>query len=560
MIDLNQAVLLTFLVNAVAGISFYLVYAAGQFNVTQVAFMMIGGYSAALLTKVQVPWIVALLAALIASAVVAALVTGLTRRLNGVYLAMATLAFVVVVQQIAVITPAFGGASGLFLIPLTINLGTAAIILVIVALVAFLISRSRLGYEMRTTREDAVSARALGIRVPSLRLSTGIISALVACVAGSMLVMSTGYAVPTEFGFPRLINVLAITIVGGTGRWWGPILGAAVLTILPELTRSADQWREVISGVLILAIITLFPDGLSGLVMRLVDWIRKRRPASPLLAGAEAFPAAATAPKAPPVLTSSGVSKSFGGITAVDEVSIEVQPGRVHGLIGPNGAGKSTLVNLLSGELPADAGEIRIEGQVVTRTRSETRARLGLARTFQAMRLPDNMTVRETVFTGSLAGYGVGAWSSVLPFHRKDSAWHRARAAADSVIGLVGLGPLADRRVRALSFGQQRSLEIARALALRPKILLLDEPTAGMNRELLPAITALIRRVADSGVGVVLIEHNIAFIRASVDDLYVLDRGRLIASGTPDEVLALDEVITSYVGRVAAEGDGNGAA
>lgn len=251
------------------------------------------------------------------------------------------------------------------------------------------------------------------------------------------------------------------------------------------------------------------------------------------------------------VAQTTGVSKTFGGVRAVVDVSVDFEPATLYGLIGPNGAGKSTLVNLISGETTVDAGTITLAGEDLTRLPPHARALRGIARTFQTMRIPTTMTVAETVLTGSLIACRAATGSFLIGTPSARNVYRQARGAVDEILGLVGLDDVVDAPIRELPFAQQRRLEMARALALEPQLLLLDEPTAGMNLELLPGISRMFRTLADKGLAVVIIEHNVPFIREMVDQLYAMDSGRLIGAGDPHAVLREPAVVASYLGEAA---------
>lgn len=246
------------------------------------------------------------------------------------------------------------------------------------------------------------------------------------------------------------------------------------------------------------------------------------------------------------------LSKSFGGIHAVRDVSISLEAGIPYGLIGPNGAGKSTLIDLISGRRRADTGQVLLEGDDVSGTRAFVRTRHGLGRTFQATRLPKTMTVRETVKGASLIAEHASTIGYFLRLPRTRAAHRTADSRTDQVLEMVGLVRFADLRVELLSFADQRRLEVARALALKPKVLLLDEPTAGTHVEDLPAFASLLRRLASSGIAVVLVEHNVEFMRSTVQKLYAMELGSIIAFGEPDEVLKHPGVVESYLGATHA--------
>lgn len=242
------------------------------------------------------------------------------------------------------------------------------------------------------------------------------------------------------------------------------------------------------------------------------------------------------------------ISRSFGGVHAVRDVSITLESGTLYGLIGPNGAGKSTLIDLISGRRRADTGQVLLAGDDVTKKPAFMRAREGLGRTFQATRLPKTLTVRETVLGTSL----IAERSSAIGYFLRTPHTRRAHRTAATrtlqVLEMVGLDRYADLRVEHLSYADQRRLEVARALALQPKVLFLDEPTAGTHVEDLPSFAALLRELAGSTMAVVLVEHNVEFMRSTVQKLYAMELGSIIAFGEPEEVLRHPTVVESYLG------------
>jgi len=550
LLGINEPVLTAAAIASLASLSFYVVYASGQFNVAQPGFMAVGAYAAALATTGGHSAVAGIAVGIGVSLLLAAALTLLTAGLSGIYLAMATLAFVVVVQQVIFLLPALNGALGIYGIPVSLDALQSWMILGVTAVVLHRLMSSRLGYEMRILREDAVTARGIGIDEIRVRLVSALVSATLAALAGSMQALTTNFISPSEYGFPLLILILSFAVVGGTDRYWGAIVGAVVLTLLPEYTRDLQQYREILSGVIILAVVILFPEGLAGGLLLLRDLTRSttpRRGGAPFATATRGMLPERTVPHES-VCTVEGVSKRFGGVRAVRDASLQLNQGRVYGLIGPNGAGKSTLVDLISGEQRADAGTIRLAGEDVTRLPAHRRARLGIARTFQTARLTQTLTAREIAYSGclvadrpSILGYVAG-----LPGSRR--AHRQARSRADVILSEIGLTAVASDYVRNVGWEEQRRLEVARAVALRPRVLLLDEPTAGMHAESLEAFTAMIRSIAANGVAVVLIEHNVSFILASTEVLYAMDSGSILAVGEPESVLRDPAVRDSYMG------------
>ena len=250
------------------------------------------------------------------------------------------------------------------------------------------------------------------------------------------------------------------------------------------------------------------------------------------------------------LLTAQNLSKHFGGVVALTGFHLDIAEGDLLGLIGPNGAGKTTAFNLLTAVLAPSGGEIRFDGRDITRSSPEARARLGLTRTFQNIRLFDDLTVRQNVMAGAHAAYGASALHSIFgtPRHRRAEA--RIREAADQALARTGLADFAERRADALAYGDRRRVEIARALASRPRLLLLDEPAAGMNDKEKSELSQLIRQLnEDDGLGIVLVEHNVRMVAALCHRLVVMNKGEILAEGTTAEVLSRPEVEQVYLGR-----------
>jgi len=552
---LSDPLLIGISTSAVASLAFYVAFAAGQFNLSQAGFMAIGAYAAAMATTGGQPAIYGVLYGILISAVLGGLLSLITSKLAGIYLAMATLAFVQVVEQVIYLTPSLNGPMGIYGIPLLLTASQCILILVVIAYVVSRLMKSQMGYEMRILREDPIVARGIGINEMGVRLFSGVATAVLASIAGAMKALTTSYISPEEFSFGLLIQILSFAVIGGTDRFWGPIIGTIVLVMLPEYTRAFQEYRMVLTGVVIVAVIVLFPEGIAGALLRFNQmlrghWLRKyaskAEVSHPEQTVISTLPRLTIAPKL--ICEGRNLERRFGGVLAVDDVSLELSSGTVHGLIGPNGAGKSTLVDLLSGEQPTALGKINLDGIEITELPAFMRARARVVRTFQHTRVTQNITAREVVFSGCLMAMRPGSFGFMLWLPASREAYRLAIAQADQILARLDLSYAAYRYVRDLGWEEQRRLEIARAIALRPRVLLLDEPTAGMHASSLPAFATLVRSLAADGMAVLLIEHNVPFIRSTVDHLYAMDSGRMVASGKPNDVLANKTVIDSYLG------------
>lgn len=374
------------------------------------------------------------------------------------------------------------------------------------------------------------------------------------------------------FGLATAIDVLMIAVLGGMRSPWGAIVGAVVLealklgieAVLPGLLGSAavGAGQQLVVGLLLVIILVLRPDGVVGAIASLVHALSRRRAgAEPAVAetqiavlttdmaalrrAEEAEPARTFGE---PVLTAAGLVKRFGGVKAVNKVSLEIRAGEVLAVIGPNGAGKSTLVNLLSGNLAPTSGTVRIGDVDTTNLRAHQVARHGLARTFQTPCLFEGMDVEATVKVGAHLRGSVGMLRSSLPTIGSVKEERRLAEETAEVLTRLGLAHLAHRDAKALSLGQQKQVEIARALVARPRVLLLDEPCAGLNKQEKAALMRLLRELGREGLAVLVIEHDMEFVMASADRVHVLNFGATLRVGSPEEVQGDQDVIDAYLG------------
>ncbi len=524
----------------------------GVLSFGHLAFAQIAGYSAAIaalplaskakvlpslpfgLGDVHLGALGAVIAAVVVALVVGVVVGVVVARAHGLAPTMITLAVLVVVEQVVKnwkeLTRGAGGLSG---VPVVHGSGWLYVAAFVALLVACLFHESRIGRFAVATREDELAAPALGIRLFSARYSAWVVSIAVVGLGGAMLVLSLGSVNPKQFTLDRSILVIAMLVLGGMRTITGAAVGTVLITAGNELFRQlGDRWKierfsDLFLGGVLLAVMLLRPGGLLG-DRDLLGYLRRRfrapdRPAPPV-------------PERSAALVAADIVVDFGGFRALDDAGIRVRPGEVVGLIGPNGAGKTTLFNVVTGLVDETSGSVHLGDQDLSDAMPYQVARAGLARTFQNLRLFKNLTVRENIELTSLV-----AWR-----HRTGSL------PVNELLADAGLTAVADRAAGTLDYGNQRRLELARAAALSPAYLLLDEPTSGMSDAESQAMVEQVRAVAAKvGAGVLVIDHDLGFITRISDHMVVLAEGRILAEGTPAEVRADPAVAEAYLGSQA---------
>lgn len=526
---------------------------AGQAFIAAAAPFAVGAYASALLVmQAGWPFLLAWPASALLAAAFGLLCAGPALRLAGAYLAMVSIAFNVVLEEILVHWNGLtGGPVGLPGIPPPLVFGveldeTACLALVLAcAVLAIFANRalrhSQWGRAFIAMRESEWAAQSLGIDTIRLKLAAFLVASLATGIAGGLYAHALNYVSP-DIGAPMSSFVFVLMLVlGGIGTVWGPVLGAVLLTVAPMLLEDFQRWHVLVLGVLLLLTVTHLPGGLAQLAEY---WPRRAAIPEPNAPEAEIAPP----PGARRALTASGIAKRFGGIAALSDATIAVQPGMIRGLIGPNGSGKSTLVNVLTGFYQPDSGDIWLGETSLVGLSTARIAGAGMVRSFQTARLFGALSVLENLQaaqfrhrSGSLAG-ALAASPGACRANEDSAAEARRLAASLGLTGLLG------RRASELSQGDQRRLEIARALAARPAILVLDEPAAGLSANECEALCHLLGRLRAAGLGVLLIEHHMDMIMRVCDRITVLDRGRVIAEGLPDEIRQNEAVQHAYLG------------
>ena len=501
-------------------------------SLATVAFFGIGAYTVAVCSE-RVPWPLDLAVAALVGAAVAA-VTGLsTLRLSGIYFVIFSFGLAELIRQLVIWYEVNVHKSvGRYIFTAVSQEVLYWQLLALTALVfiaGWLLGRSRYGLALRAIGADETAARHAGIDTTAVKLGVFILSAVFMSLTGAMMAPRWTYIDPAIAFNPMIsFQVVIMAMLGGAGSLFGPMLGVIPLVLLFEvLTATVPNYFSVLLGAIFILIVFALPDGVMGRVSELMS------------KGADRTRRAAVPDAWLPILSVRGVSKSFGGLRAVDKVSFEVEQGQIFGVIGPNGSGKTTLLNLLSGALKPDSGSIHLSGQSIGGMAPHHIAQLGVARTFQLVRVFPSMTCAENVRAAQL-------------FRKHPPATADAPAAASELLSTVGLEQAADIPAGELTYIDQKRLELARALALDPKVLLLDEWLAGLNPSELEAGIALIEKLRGRGLTIVMVEHVMDAIRALCSRCIVMNAGAVVTQGSPEQVLADPQVVTAYLGEADA--------
>ncbi len=538
----------------------------GLLSFGHIGFFAIGAYTVAILAKqMAMPFFPGALIALAINMLLGLILGRVLLRVSGLYFMLGTLSFGLMVHAVITVWYTFtGGDAGLGGIPkpslggyvfqseTAFGLLTWAIALALFWF-AMNLTRSRVGRALRAIRSDEVSAACAGTHVSRLKMNMFALSAAYASIAGSLFAGYHGSVHPDSFSLAALLDVLLMLFFGGEGTIWGALIGAALIRALPDLSGPLHAGKILFSGLLFTVIIFAFPSGVGGGLKNLRQRLRRKKPpaAGVPRAAPAALPAPVHAATPGPALALDSVSRHFGGLRAVDDVSFTVERGQIKSLIGPNGAGKSTLINLISGVLGTNGGRIVSCGRPLENLRVDQIARLGVQRTFQHERLFAQLTVLENVMVGCEQGSN-GSAADILrcgfALPNTLRAEQDKRAEAMRWLEVIGLADRADEKVTILPHGLRKLVEVARAAAARPSLLLLDETAAGLNDAEKHELKGLIRRLRDSGVTVLLIEHDMDFVMDLSDEVVVVSFGQRIANGTPDAVRQDPAVIAAYLG------------
>jgi len=535
---------------------------AGMTSFGQAAFVGIGAYTSAWLSLNLglSPW-VGLLAGLFITGLSALMLAWITMRMSGHYLPLATIAWGLSlyylmgnldalgkydglqgVPGITVFNWQLGQGRGFFLLTWGLLLAAAAALLKLLD--------SRAGRAMRALQSGSLMAEAMGIDTLGYKRTLFVLAALLASVSGWLLAHFQGSINPSPFGLKMSIEYLFMTVVGGAGYVWGALTGAMLTKLLedylqvwlPQWMGTSGSYEIIVFGIMLVLMLKFLPDGLWSLVSRLA-------PDAPRIIDWHDAPALPRRPKpvaGEAVLTVQAIRKHFGGLVAVNDVSFDVRAGQIVGLIGPNGAGKSTTFNLVTGVLRATGGSVHFRGESITALRSRAIAARGISRTFQHVNMVAGMTVLENVALGAHLRAKKGVASAMAGLNRAEEK--QLFREAQQQLERIGMGACLHEPAGNLAMGQQRLMEIARALCADPALLLLDEPAAGLRHQEKQALVAVLRQLRESGMSILLVEHDMDLVMQVCDHLVVMEFGSLLTQGTPAAIQQSPAVRAAYLG------------
>ena len=535
---------------------------SGLTSFGQAAFVGIGAYTTAWLTLNLgwSPWLTLWVG--LGLTFISALVVGMiTLRMSGHYLPLATIAWGLSLYYLMGNLDALGKYDGLLGLQ-SLSIGSFDIgqgrpffvltwlILLAAALCMSQLLDSRAGRAIRSLKNGTQMAEAMGINTFRYKVTAFVMAALLASVAGWLLAHFQRTVNPSAFGLKMGIEYLFMAVVGGVGYIWGAVVGAGLIklmddylqVLLPKLIGTSGSYEVIVFGVVLVLVLKYMPDGLWSLVSRYmprhdrkVDWV-----------DADHLPETHKPQRGELLLDVQDVRKQFGGLVAVNDIRFQIKAGEIVGLIGPNGAGKSTTFNLITGVLPLTSGSVKFRGDTISGLPSREILRKGMVRTFQHVKMIPDMTVLENVAMGGYSRGHTGVLSGMLGTNRKEE--QRLFKLAQQQLERIGIGHTMHEQAGNLAMGQQRLMEIARALCADPALLLLDEPAAGLRHKEKQGLADVLRQLQSEGVSILLVEHDMDLVMQVCDKLVVMEFGTLLLEGTPKEIQESPVVRAAYLG------------
>lgn len=536
------------------GVAVQLWFSARLFLFASGLFMLIGTYSGVHLVLGGAPWILGLVVALATSLIAGALVAWLISPLAGLYLGLASLAVSEIVRTIAVqVREVSGGPDG-FIVSPVLTPPALLIASAVVLAVSWLYQKVYAG-QLRTINFDPRVADSLGIKSKAYQLVTLSIGACICGGAAFLYALTSFVVTPSDYGFNILVLSMTVAVIGGRRHWLGPVAGAAIIGIAPQFYRGLSQYTVIMSGLILLVVILFLPDGIVPSIIKLVNRLRGKNTHAALHGESEPrawslwlnelFPLRdAPGGSSAPALKLSGVHFEYGGVHALRDVSFEVAPGEVLGVIGPNGAGKSTLLNTISGVTEPSSGTIEYFGKTHKYRGPAALVRAGVMRTFQRGYLVPTLDV-----IGNLSLGRTGTGRAIGGIELGWAAQRRRRSVAELSIRAMGFQNVSSVLPDSLSLGTGRLVEVVRAVNQAPELLLLDEPTAGMDADEVTIFEQLILDLGQRGVAIVLISHDLDVIQKTCHRVHVLSLGESIADVPAAEMLTNEKIADAYLGR-----------
>jgi len=556
-------------ISMVVGIALVVLVGLGRcITLASGSIMAIGGYASTLAAaNLHMPYLATLVLAILAGGAAGWIIAFPGTRFRGHNLAMVTLVFqsvsIILIREATWLT---GGAEGIHVPPpeifglaiasdrsFLILIGTASAVM---TLAVTILVRGPFGKNLQAAAGNEIAAEAFGVSVRGYLTAAFVVSSVAIAFAGALLAPRVRILDPDSFGVLESVFMLAYPIIGGMHSVWGGLLGGGGLRILPELLRPVADYQELAFAALVIFVVMFFPGGLTELIRRAASPIkphRTRRSRSTSALPASPAVSFETGKHAGELLVVKGLDKHFEALHAVNAASLSVPMGGIHGLIGPNGAGKTSLFNIISGFLEADRGRVAFAGTSLLELRPRDRIALGITRTFQNVAVFGQLSCLENVIIGlgrnAVAHAVAGSLDHFAGGVATQDAMHRAIAALE-VVGLADHGP---SRAGSLSLGEQRRLEIARAIVSQPRLMLLDEPVSGVADSEAEGLRDLLIRInAERNIAMLVVEHNIPFVAKLCHSLSVMGAGRIVAEGSPAEVISLPIVRQLYFGEQAS--------